>query len=126
MTDMLKYIGDCLMEMPELEGIVIKPYYRPESLEKSAPSIVIVPMNPPRQATYGSDKPLRKEFNYQINIEASSKPECTRLALAVEKFLLEMDCYQLSGGLDEYFVETERYVDARRYRLYSNLYDAEH
>lgn len=123
MSDMMRQISDKLRALPELQGVTIKPYYRPEALLKSASSIVIVPMAPPRQMTFGSDRPLRKEFTYQINIEASSKETCTQLALAVERVLLALGFIQLSGGLDEYFVETERYVDARRYRGYSDMYD---
>ena len=126
MTDMMTVIHNHLKVLPELEGVTIKPYYRPESLARHQSSLAIVPMAPARQNSFASDEPLRKEFTYQMNIEASTKEECTRIAGAVEKVFLKLGFYQLSGGLDEYFVETKRYVDARRYRGYSSIYDTEY
>lgn len=126
MSDMMKNIHERLKSAVALKGVVIKPYYRPETLDKSASSLVIVPMAPPRQDSFGSNKPLRKEFTYQINIEASSKLECSRIATECEQVLLAMGFIQLNGGLDEYFVETGRYVDARRYRGYSAIYDTDY
>lgn len=126
MTNMIKVISDRLKELPELSDVTIKAYYRPEILAEDDSSLVIIPMSPPKQASFGSDIPLRKEFTFQFNIEASSRDEVTRIALAMEKILLQMGFYQLSGGLDEYFVETKRYVDARRFRGYSMLYDADY
>lgn len=126
MTDMMVTIRDKLANLPELKGVTIKPYYRPEALAKDKPSLVIVPMTPPKQETFGSDAFLRKQFTYQMTIEARTKAEVTRIACAVEKVLHEMGFTQLSGGLDEYFKETERYVDARRYRGLSRLYDIDY
>lgn len=123
MSDMMKLIAMRLKERPELAGVTIKPYYRPESLAQDESSLVIVPMAPPRQADYGSDKALRKQFTYQMNIEASSKDLCTSIACAVEEVLADLGFHQLNGGLDEYFVETQRFVDARRYRGYGQLYE---
>lgn len=126
MSDMMKMIADRLKKLPALSDVTIKPYYRPESLKESMASLVIVPMAPPKQADFGSDKALRKQFTYQFNIEASTKARCTEIACALEKVMDELQFHQLSGGLDEYFVETKRYVDARRYRGYSSLYDTEY
>lgn len=126
MTDMMQTIQQKLKKLEVFEGVVIKPYYRPESMSDSDPSVVIVPMAPAKQETFGSNTPLRKQFSYQINVEASTKARATELAHATEKVLLEMGFLQLSGGLDEYFIETRRYVDARRYRGHSALYDVEH
>lgn len=126
MSDMMKLIADDLRRQNDLTGVTIKPYHRPESLSMKESSIVIVPMAPPKQTSFGSDQALRKQFTYQFNIEASSKSETTRLALAVERTLIKRGFHQLSGGLDEFFKETGRYVDARRYRGHSQLYDTEY
>ena len=123
MSDMMMVVASKIKERPELADVTVKPYYRPESLAQDKASLVIVPMAPPRQVDFGSDKPLRKQFTYQINIEASSKALCTSVALAVDEVLTGLGFYQLNGGIDEYFVETKRFVDARRYRGYSQLYD---
>ncbi|NQO74792.1 hypothetical protein HO952_06850 [Streptococcus suis] len=126
MSDMMRRIGDLLKQQPELVGVAVKPYYRPESLDASEPSLAIVPMAPPKQASFGSDRALQKELTYQMNIEASSKSKVTEIALAVERVLNELGFVQLNGGLDEYFIETKRYVDARRYRGRSPLYDVDY
>lgn len=126
MSDMMKKIADLLKTEPAMQGVAIKPYYRPESLNKRDPSLAIVPMAPPKQYSFASNKPLRKEFTYQMNIEAPTKSRCTEIAQAVENVLFGLGFIQLNGGLDEYFVETERYVDARRYRGYSAIYDTDY
>lgn len=100
MSDMMKMIADRFKALPELSEVTIKPYYRPESLKANMASLVIVPMAPPKQADFGSDKALRKQFTYQFNIEASTKSQCTEIACAVEKVMDELQFHQLSGGLD--------------------------
>ncbi|HFI0902325.1 TPA: hypothetical protein ACGOYP_001714 [Streptococcus suis] len=126
MSDMMKRIGVLLKQQPELVDIAVKPYYRPESLDANEPSITIIPMAPPKQVSFGSDRALQKEFTYQINSEASSKSKATEIALAVERVLNELGFVQLNSGLDEYFIETNRYVDVRRYRGRSSLYDIDY
>lgn len=123
MSDMMQILANQFKELPELKDVVVKPYYRPESLAPNKASLVIVPMNPPRQSDYGSNKALRKQFTYQFNIEASTKAKCTEIATAIERVLVKLGFHQLNGGLDEYFAETKRFVDARRYRGYSRIYD---
>lgn len=125
MKDMLRHIAEELKKSPELKSVVIKPYARPESLKQES-SLVIIPIGPPRQETIGSNKPLRKEFTYQINAEATQPRLVKELAIAAEKIMLELGFYQLPEGLDEYFEETKRYVDARRYRGHSKLYETDY
>ncbi|MDG3136269.1 hypothetical protein [Streptococcus suis] len=126
MSDMMRRIADLLKKESVMDGVTIKPYYRPESLAQSDPSLAIVPIAPPKQHSFASDRSLNKEFTYQMNIEASTKARCTEIALAVEKVMVSMGFHQLNGGLDEYFIETNRYVDARRYRGYSSIYDTDY
>lgn len=124
--DMVLSIANKLKEKVELAQVSIKPYYRPESLPEREPSVVIIPLESPRQNSYGGDRPLRKEFTYQINVESGNLSEVKRLARIVEEVLLDLDFFQLPEGLDEYFVETRRYVDSRRYRGYSSIYQIDY
>ncbi|GFH42738.1 hypothetical protein Hs30E_12890 [Lactococcus hodotermopsidis] len=122
MKDMMTEVFQVLSGKSELADVVIKSFEPPETLTDNASSIVIVPVGSPEQAMAGSDKFLAKRFVYQINVETSDRIETKRLAKAVEGAMLSMKFVQLSGGLDEYFSETKRYVDARRYVGVSKLY----
>ena len=124
--DILRKIGETLIAVPALKGVVVKPFERPESVKAQDPSVVIVPMKPPTQTTYGSNIPLRKRFTYQIEVEAATYLKAIELGLAVEKAMLGLGFYQLDEGMESYFGETRRYVDVRRYRGYSELYDTEY
>lgn len=126
MSDMMRAISETLRATDELKGVVIKPYVRPESLAKDKASVVIVPLSSPMQSDFASDRPQRMRFSYQINVEASSKNEVITLAIAVKEALLSMGFLQEQGGLDEYFPETGRYVDARHYRGYSPVYQTDY
>ncbi|GAX47313.1 hypothetical protein [Pseudolactococcus reticulitermitis] len=123
MSDMLTEVWMALSDAPELADITIKSFERPEALADDAPSLVIVPMGPPEQVIFGSGKPLAKRFSYQLNIETSDRMLTKNLAKQTEIVMRKLGFYQEAGGLDEYFSETKRYVDARRYTGRSPLYD---
>lgn len=126
MTDMLEHIAEGMKQLPKLKDVVIKPYYRPESTPDNVASVVIVPVTPAQASAYGSNKPLKKQFTYQINVEAFTKAKSAEIANAIGEYLLEKGFMQINGGIDDYFRETKRYVDARRYRGYSPLYDTQY
>lgn len=126
MKSMLDTLADKLAEVPALSNIAIHYFQRPESLSESDSSIVLIPLAPPQQETFGSDNFLQKRFSYQVNVESSDYYKTKRIAHEVEKVFLEAAFYQNTGGLDEYFEETKRYVDARTYRGSSSVYDIEY
>ncbi len=80
-------------------------------------------MNAPEMMSFGSNKNLAMQYSYQINVESQDYEETKKLARAVREAMKSLSWSQLSGGLDEYFEETKRYVDARRYRGHSAFYD---
>lgn len=104
----------------------IKDFMRPEELASNASSVVIIPLTSPEQDSFASDVPLRKKFLFQINVETADYDETKLIAREVEKAMLALSFFQQSGGLDEYFEETGRYVDARTYRGFSDIYDLDY
>ncbi len=127
MKDMLEEIMDALASAPEISDIQktggFKSYERRAELDKALPSITVIPTGPPEQTALGSNDSLAKHFSYQISVESTDRKTCKELQKIVEDILKTKRFYQKPGGLDEYFNETKRYVDARFYEGSSNLYD---
>lgn len=84
---------------------------------------MIVPLGPSTNSYFGGDTPLSKQFTYQVNVEAIDLITTKEISHAIQKELWEMGYGQLSGGLDEYFKETKRFVEAKRYRKNTKLND---
>lgn len=123
MKDMLDEISNSLKKEDYLKNICIKSFERPESLEKGESSIVIIPLGPPQQIAKGSNQSLSKHFIYQVNVETAKRMEAKNIQRKVEIILQSIGFYQAEGGLEEYFKETNRYVDARVYEGNSMLYE---
>lgn len=101
----------------------IKFYELSERLDYSKPFVLITPLETIKSFSYGSDKPLNQIMTYQINVESTQRMLTKEIAHEINIVMFNHDFKQLSGGLDEYFEETKRYVDARRYRKNTCLYD---
>lgn len=126
MKDMLTELKNQIMSEPRLQELVedrISAYNYAEDRDHEHTFVVIYPLNPPELSTSGSDKPLRLRFEYQINVEGKNRKEVKEVQGLIRTQLLAFSFVQMSGGLDEYFVETKRFVDARRYSGNSKLYD---
>lgn len=124
MNDMLMEIYNVLKTSTKINSARIKFYETPENMNlNSAPFIVISPLGPPEPSYYGSDDELAMEMTYQINVEATQRIKAKEVQLEVKKLLKQLGFSQLQGGLDTYFKETKRYVDARRYVYVSNIYE---
>lgn len=124
MNDMLMEIYNKLATSTMIDNKRIKFYETPENMDlNSAPFIVISPLAPPEPSYYGSDEELAMEMTYQINVEASERMKAKEVQLEVKNLLKQLGFSQLQGGLDTYFKETKRYVDARRYVYVSNIYE---
>ncbi|EMF0045323.1 hypothetical protein ACG6P0_002665 [Enterococcus hirae] len=128
MKDMMMEVYDSLI----LNDIILKNvtkerikfYEVPESFDTLKPFIIIdTPLGPPMSSLYASNQELSQEFNYQINVESSNRLLTKKIAKAVKKVMWEIGFGQLSGGLDEYFSETKRFVDARRYRKNTEIFN---
>lgn len=105
----------------------IKFYEVPESLDTSKPFIVIdTPLGPPTSAYYAANKEMSQTFSYQINVETTNRKLTNELSKEIKKIMWENDFIQLSGGLNTYFIETKRFVQARRYRKNTKIYDTDY
>lgn len=128
MKDMMMQVYDALVANPVIAEKVtakgIKFYEVPESFDTSKPFIIIdTPLGPPTSAYYAANKELSQTFSYQINVETQSRILTKEIAKAIKSAMWEFGYSQLAGGLDEYFSETKRFVDARRYRKNTQIHD---
>ncbi|MDE3295909.1 hypothetical protein LTZ18_04300 [Lacticaseibacillus rhamnosus] len=105
----------------ELAGNRIFKYEFPESADHSQLRIVITPLSPPHPSTAGSDDPLSLEFTYQINVESLNRKQCKEVQHLISNVMRDFSFAQMTGGLDEWL--NPFFVDARRYRGNSALYD---
>lgn len=129
MKDMLTIIFNEMMKNEVIAGNCagrIKYYLYPETGDTAHPFITIRPLQPPQDAAYASDKALGQEFFYQIDVQSSDRKRCKEIQQAVKQVMYQLGFMQRPGGLDEYFEETKRYVDARRYHATTKLYDTDY
>ncbi|MDG6770392.1 hypothetical protein ACEWFP_16415, partial [Lactiplantibacillus plantarum] len=69
---------------------------------------------------------LNVQFTFQINVESISRPARNAVAREIQNEMLALGFSRLSGAqneLDEFMTETNRFVDVRRYRGNTKLYD---
>lgn len=104
----------------------IKFYEAPETLDVSKPFIVIDVLSPQTSVNFAANKVVSKQFSYQINVETPDRVLTKRISRSVSYIMRNLDFGQLNGGLDTYFKETKRYVDARRYRKNTRTYDTDY
>lgn len=127
MNDMLNEIMQVLATDSDILAIQktggFKSYSRYENLSGSLTSITVTPTGPPEQTAMSSNDSLAKHFVYQVSIEAIDRLTVKKLQNTVENILKTKGFFQMNGGLDEYFSDTKRYVDARFYEGNSNLYE---
>lgn len=102
----------------------IKYYASSENFDTSKPFVIIDPLGPPDSAAYSSNTELAQRVIYQINVEGPVRKDVKRIQQLIKTALAGNKIRQISGGLDEYFPETKRYVDARRYSVQTKLYDS--
>lgn len=127
MKDMLNELMEELAADSEIQEIQqnqdFKSYARYDELPKDKTSITVIPSGPPESVGFASNDSLSKHFIFQVSIEAIQRDVPKKLQRKVEQILKTKGFYQMSGGLDEYFSTTKRYVDARFYEGNSRLYD---
>ena len=108
----------------ETEEYRIKYYQQPETADKTGAFITIRPVDVPNEAYHGSDKELSIEHLMQIDVESKYRATCKQIQYEIKKEMKKLGFGQISGqGLDEYFSETGRFVDARRYNGNTRIYD---
>ncbi len=127
MNDMLSEVMQALVTSPQILAIQktggFKSHERYENLAENLPSITVIPSGPPEQIARGSNHSLSKHFIFQVSIESTDRMTSKELQRTVERIFNDLGFYQMNGGLDEYFSDTKRYVDARFYEGNSNLYE---
>ena len=104
----------------------IKFYEAHETLDVSKPFIIIDALSPQTSANFAANKVVSKQFGYQINVETPDRVLTKRISRSVSYIMRNLDFGQLNGGLDTYFKETKRYVDARRYRKNTRTHDTDY
>lgn len=130
MKDMMMEVYNALCENETIKTEVgksqIKFYETVESLDHDKPFIVVDALGPPESALFGSDKELSQSFSYQINVETKKRMLTKEIQKAIKDTLMDKGFFQLRGGVDEYFPETKRFVDARRYKKNTTIYDTDY
>lgn len=128
MNDMLTEIYNALMANDELKelvtgvkGIRVAYYGYGDTRDQTGLHLVIIPLKPPTPAVGGSDKELSVELTYQIDAVSANRKDVKRVQFLIKQIMSEMGFSQLNDGLDE-FLENKTYVDARRYRMNTKLY----
>lgn len=129
MKDMLDIIHKAMLENEVISEKCdgrIKYYLYPETGDMDKPFMTIRPLNPPMAENYASDKNLSYQFFYQIDVQSKDRKTCKEIQKEVKVVMDRLGFTQQQNGLDEYFEETKRYVDARRYIKTTDLYDTDY
>jgi hypothetical protein len=119
MTDGLMVIFNQLISNEMIVSLCedrIKFYEYPETGDISKPFIVIDPLDVPVPTVYASNENHANEYLYQIDVESMNRLQVKEIQAEIKKELKKLGFGQLKDGLDEYFKETKRFVDARRYQ----------
>lgn len=119
------FLSNATIEQFVLEGKKNKIFFyeMPDGILPNT-MIIIRPMRPPETQTSGSDEPLNKSLLYQIDVQATEMEVPKNIQAEVERVMRSLGFLRLnSDELDEYFPDTKRYVDARRFIKTTNLYD---
>lgn len=129
MKDMMEMISNALKENNTIAAECedrIALYIYPENWDAAKPFITIRPLQPPKASNYASDKNLSYEFYYQIDVQSYDRMKCKGIQAAIKEVMEGLKFSQQPGGLDDYFEETRRYVDARRYLTRTTVYDTDY
>ena len=125
MKDMLNTIYTEIRGDPLVSPYPIKYYDYPEAAPKET-FVLIKPLSPPMSVLGASDKELAQQLSYQIDVQSGNRMLCKQIQQAVKEHMYSLGFSQLPEGLDEFFSDTKRYVDARRYRMITNIYDVDY
>lgn len=126
-NDYIRSMTEIANSGSEKKSYRIKAYKYPENADKSGAFITIRPVDTPSEAYHGSDKELSVEHLIQIDVEAKYPSVCKQIQFNVKKEMKKLGFGQVNGqGLDEYFEETRRFVDARRYHGNTKIYDTDY
>ena len=130
MKDALNEIYTALMHNSKIEQTTLNAgkhaiyYYKEPDGNLPLTLILIRPYSPPQYKVSASNQALQQSFTVQIDVQSIKRMICKELQTEIENSLREIGYNRLNGqDLDEYFEETKHYVDARRYKLKTRLYE---
>ena len=104
----------------------MKFYDYPETADTTRPFIIIEPLEVISPSVHGSDKEITVQFSYQIDVQGHDRMTVKNIQARIKELMLTQGFSQLHYGMDRYFRETKRYVDARRYTGNSKIYDTDY
>lgn len=127
MKDMLTILYENLLLNPVISEKVgperIGYYDYGGDKDQSKPFMILIPMGPPLPGQTGSDQELNVQHTYQIDVQGSDRLVVKEIQKQVKAVMRSLGFGQLPEGLDEWLEDVKRYVDARRYRGNTKLYD---
>ncbi len=93
----------------------IKYYDFPSTGDSTKTFLLIIPLDVPSPTVYSSNTSTMEDFLVQIDVQSNDRLIAKKIQDEVRKEMKQIGFGQLAGGLDEYFPETGRFVDARKY-----------
>ncbi|ELN9181312.1 DUF3168 domain-containing protein, partial [Listeria monocytogenes] len=93
----------------------IKYYDFPSTGNSNKTFLLIIPLDVPVPTNFSSNEAMWEDFLVQIDVQSDDRLTVKQIQEEVRKEMKQIGFGQLAGGLDEYFPETGRFVDARKY-----------
>ncbi|EIM4495854.1 DUF3168 domain-containing protein [Listeria monocytogenes] len=93
----------------------IKYYDLPSTGDSNKTFLLIIPLDVPVPTNFSSNEAMWEDFLVQIDVQSDNRLIVKQIQEEVRKEMKQIGFGQLAGGLDEYFPETGRFVDARKY-----------
>ncbi|EHO6108031.1 DUF3168 domain-containing protein [Listeria monocytogenes] len=93
----------------------IKYYDFPSTGDSNKTFLLIIPLDVPVPTNFSSNEAVWEDFLVQIDVQSDNRLIVKQIQEEVRKEMKRIGFGQLAGGLDEYFPETGRFVDARKY-----------
>ncbi|EAF1758993.1 DUF3168 domain-containing protein [Listeria monocytogenes] len=93
----------------------IKYYDFPSTGDSNKTFLLIIPLDVPVPTNFSSNESTWEDFLVQIDVQSDDRLTVKQIQEEVRKEMKQIGFGQLAGGLDEYFPETGRFVDARKY-----------
>lgn len=130
MKDALQEIYLRLMSNSKIEQATLNAnkhaiFYYKEPDGTLPPTLILIrPYSPPQYEISASDSGMQQSVTVQIDVQSTKRMTCKELQTEIEKELRHIGYRRLNGqDLDEYFEDSKRYVDARRYKLNTKIYE---
>lgn len=130
MKDMLTIIYEELLQNSLINEKItadrIGYYVYGEDKDHTKTFMIIEPLDPPVPGVSASNQELNVQHTFQIDVQGTDRRELKVIQQQVKVVMLSLGYGQLPEGLDEWLPDVKRYVDARRYRGITNLYDKDY